>query len=43
MRATAGSAAESRERAAELVDEVVRRGREAREELAGAGPRRVPS
>jgi polyhydroxyalkanoate synthesis regulator phasin len=37
MRATAGSAASSRERAAELVDEVVRRGREARGELARRG------
>jgi polyhydroxyalkanoate synthesis regulator phasin len=33
MRATAGSAAGSRERASELVDEVVRRGLEARDEL----------
>ena len=33
MRATAGSAASSRERASELVDEVVRRGLEARDEL----------
>jgi polyhydroxyalkanoate synthesis regulator phasin len=37
MRATAGSASSSRERAAELVDEVVRRGREARDELARRG------
>jgi polyhydroxyalkanoate synthesis regulator phasin len=37
MRATAGSASGSRERAAELVDEVVRRGREARDELARRG------
>jgi polyhydroxyalkanoate synthesis regulator phasin len=37
MRATAGSAASSRERAAELVDEVVRRGLEARDELARRG------
>jgi polyhydroxyalkanoate synthesis regulator phasin len=37
MRATAGSAASSRERAAELVDDVVRRGREARSELARRG------
>jgi polyhydroxyalkanoate synthesis regulator phasin len=37
MRATAGSAADSRERAAELFDDVVRRGREAREELARRG------
>jgi polyhydroxyalkanoate synthesis regulator phasin len=37
MRATAGSASTSRERAAELVDEVVRRGREARDELARRG------
>ena len=34
MRATAGSATTSRDRAAELVDDVVRRGREARDELA---------
>ena len=34
MRATAGSAASSRERATELVDEVVRRGVDARDELA---------
>jgi polyhydroxyalkanoate synthesis regulator phasin len=37
MRATAGSAASTRERAAELVDDVVRRGREARDELARRG------
>ena len=37
MRATAGSAANTRERAAELVDDVVRRGREARDELARRG------
>jgi len=37
MRATAGSAASSRERAGELVDEVVRRGLEARDELARRG------
>lgn len=37
MRATAGSAAEGRERAGELVDEVVRRGQEARDELARRG------
>lgn len=37
MRATAGSAATTRERAAELVDDVVRRGREARGELARRG------
>jgi polyhydroxyalkanoate synthesis regulator phasin len=37
MRATAGSAATSRDRAAELVDEVVRRGLEARAELARRG------
>jgi polyhydroxyalkanoate synthesis regulator phasin len=37
MRATAGSAAGSRERASELVDEVVRRGLEARDELARRG------
>jgi polyhydroxyalkanoate synthesis regulator phasin len=37
MRATAGSAAGGRERAAELVDEVVRRGLEARDELARRG------
>ena len=37
MRATAGSAASSRERATELVDEVVRRGVEARDELARRG------
>jgi polyhydroxyalkanoate synthesis regulator phasin len=34
MRATAGSAATTRDRAADLVDEVVRRGRDARAELA---------
>ena len=37
MRATAGSAANTRERAGELVDDVVRRGREARDELARRG------
>lgn len=37
MRATAGSAASSRDRAAELLDEIVRRGREARNELARRG------
>lgn len=37
MRATAGSAATSRDRAAELVDDVVRRGRDARDELARRG------
>ena len=37
MRATAGSATGSRDRAAELVDDVVRRGREARDELARRG------
>jgi polyhydroxyalkanoate synthesis regulator phasin len=37
MRATAGSAASSRERAAELLDEVVRRGQEAGSELARRG------
>jgi polyhydroxyalkanoate synthesis regulator phasin len=37
MRATAGSAATTRERAAELVDDVVRRGRDARDELARRG------
>lgn len=37
MRATAGSAASTRERAAELVDDVVRRGRGARDELARRG------
>jgi polyhydroxyalkanoate synthesis regulator phasin len=37
MRATAGSAASSRERASELVDEVVRRGLGARDELARRG------
>ena len=37
MRATAGSAAGTRERAADLVDDVVRRGREARDELARRG------
>lgn len=37
MRATAGSAASTRERAAELVDEVARRGRGARGELARRG------
>ena len=34
MQATAGSAATTRERAAELVDDVVQRGREARDQLA---------
>ena len=37
MHATAGSAATSRERAADLVDEVVRRGRDARDGLARRG------
>jgi polyhydroxyalkanoate synthesis regulator phasin len=37
MRATAGSAATTRERAGELVDDVVRRGRDARAELARRG------
>ncbi|HLM31037.1 MAG TPA: hypothetical protein VK326_05195 [Solirubrobacterales bacterium] len=37
MRATAGSAATTRERAAELVDDVVRRGREAQAELTRRG------
>jgi polyhydroxyalkanoate synthesis regulator phasin len=37
MRATAGSAANTRDRAGDLVDGVVRRGREAREELARRG------
>ena len=37
MRATAGSAASTRERAGELVDDVVRRGREARDEFARRG------
>jgi polyhydroxyalkanoate synthesis regulator phasin len=37
MRATAGSATSTRERAAELVDDVVRRGRGARDELARRG------
>jgi polyhydroxyalkanoate synthesis regulator phasin len=37
MRATAGSAQNTRERAGELVDEVVRRGRDARDELARRG------
>jgi len=37
MRATAGSAASTRGRAAELVDEVVRRGRDARAELTRRG------
>jgi polyhydroxyalkanoate synthesis regulator phasin len=37
MRATAGSAATTRDRAAELVDEVARRGRDARDELARRG------
>jgi polyhydroxyalkanoate synthesis regulator phasin len=37
MRATAGSAATSRERATELVDEVVKRGLEARDQLARRG------
>ncbi|MDX6583735.1 MAG: hypothetical protein QOI10_2919 [Solirubrobacterales bacterium] len=37
MRATAGSAANTRDRAGELVDDVVRRGRDARDELARRG------
>jgi polyhydroxyalkanoate synthesis regulator phasin len=37
MRATAGSAVTTRERAADLVDDVVRRGHEARAELARRG------
>lgn len=37
MRSTAGSAAGTRERAADLVDEVARRGRDARDELARRG------
>jgi polyhydroxyalkanoate synthesis regulator phasin len=37
MQATAGSAATTRDRAADLVDEVVRRGRGARDELARRG------
>jgi polyhydroxyalkanoate synthesis regulator phasin len=37
MRATSGSAASTRERATELVDEVVRRGLQARDELARRG------
>jgi len=37
MRSTAGSAASTRERATELVDEVVRRGRDARDVLARRG------
>lgn len=37
MRATAGSATTTRERAAEMVDDVVRRGREARDGLARRG------
>lgn len=37
MRATSGSAASTRERAGELVDDVVRRGRDARSELARRG------
>jgi polyhydroxyalkanoate synthesis regulator phasin len=37
MRATAGSAANTRERAADLMDDVVRRGRVARDELARRG------
>jgi polyhydroxyalkanoate synthesis regulator phasin len=37
MRATAGSAVSTRERAADLVDDVVRRGRDARDELARRG------
>ncbi len=37
MRATAGSAASTRERAGELVDEVARRGRDARDELSRRG------
>jgi len=35
--ATAGSAGETRDRAAELLDEVARRGRDAREEVAKRG------
>jgi polyhydroxyalkanoate synthesis regulator phasin len=37
MRATSGSAASTRERAAGLVDDVVRRGRDTRDELARRG------
>jgi polyhydroxyalkanoate synthesis regulator phasin len=37
MRATAGSAATTRDRAGEMVDEVVRRGRDAGSELARKG------
>ena len=37
MRATAGSAATTRERAADLVDEVVRRGRDARDQISKRG------
>jgi polyhydroxyalkanoate synthesis regulator phasin len=37
MRATAGSAVNTRDRAGDLVDEVVRRGRDARDELARRG------
>ena len=37
MRATAGSAASTRDRAAELLDDVVRRGRGARAELSRRG------
>jgi len=37
MRATAGSATTTRDRAADLVDEVARRGRETRDELARRG------
>lgn len=37
MRATAGSAATTRDRAGEMVDEVVRRGRDAGSELARRG------
>ncbi len=37
MRATAGSAQTTRDRAGELVDEVVRRGQEARDELTRRG------
>jgi polyhydroxyalkanoate synthesis regulator phasin len=37
MRATAGSAQNTRDRAGELVDEVVRRGRDARDELTRRG------
>jgi polyhydroxyalkanoate synthesis regulator phasin len=37
MRATAGSATTTRERAAELVDDVVRKGHQARDQLARRG------